>query len=120
MFDHEKLDVYQLELKFLTWVTQFLADISPVANANARAQGSTGSRESLGASKPNPEIRNRACARARNRENSRSAATLAGTEELRKDRALFSARIANRSRMSTSRSTSTIPQTSEFRLNPLG
>ena len=24
-FDHEKLDVYQLELKFLTWVTQFLA-----------------------------------------------------------------------------------------------
>ena len=28
MFDHEKLDVYQLELKFLTWVTQFLADIS--------------------------------------------------------------------------------------------
>src|SRR5262249_5481872 len=27
-FDHEKLDVYQLELKFLTWVTQFLADIS--------------------------------------------------------------------------------------------
>ena len=51
MFDHEKLDVYQLELKFLTWVTQFLADISPVANANARAQGSTGSRESLGAFK---------------------------------------------------------------------
>lgn len=68
---------------------------------------------------PNPEIRNRACAcaRARNRENSRSAATLAGTEELRKDRALFSARIANRSRMSTSRSTSTIPQTSEFRFS---
>ena len=28
MFDHEKLEVYQLELKFLTWVTQFLADIS--------------------------------------------------------------------------------------------
>ncbi len=27
-FDHEKLDVYQLELKFLTWVTQFLADLS--------------------------------------------------------------------------------------------
>ena len=24
-FDHEKLDVYQLELKFLAWVTQFLA-----------------------------------------------------------------------------------------------
>src|ERR1700756_5279469 len=27
-FDHEKLDVYQLELKFLSWVTQFLADLS--------------------------------------------------------------------------------------------
>jgi hypothetical protein len=27
MFDHEKLDVYQLELKFLTWVTQFLVRI---------------------------------------------------------------------------------------------
>ena len=27
-FDHEKLDVYRLELKFVTWVTQFLADIS--------------------------------------------------------------------------------------------
>ena len=24
----EKLDVYQLELKFLSWVTQFLADLS--------------------------------------------------------------------------------------------
>ena len=28
IFDHEKLDVYQLELKFLTWVTQFLLDTS--------------------------------------------------------------------------------------------
>jgi len=27
-FDHEKLDVYQLELQFLSWVTQFLADRS--------------------------------------------------------------------------------------------
>src|ERR1700745_1924877 len=27
-FGHEKLDVYQLELKFLSWVTQFLADLS--------------------------------------------------------------------------------------------
>jgi hypothetical protein len=26
-FDHENLDVYQLELKFLTWVSQFLADL---------------------------------------------------------------------------------------------
>jgi hypothetical protein len=56
--------------------------------------------------------RARACARARNPENSRSAATLAGTEQLRKDRALFSALMANRSR--TSRSTSTIPPISEF------
>src|ERR1700732_5049299 len=28
IFDHEKLDVYQLELKFLTLVTQFLVDMS--------------------------------------------------------------------------------------------
>ena len=28
MFDHEKLDVYQLELNFLTWVTEFLVNIS--------------------------------------------------------------------------------------------
>ncbi|HYY27671.1 MAG TPA: hypothetical protein VE860_06995 [Chthoniobacterales bacterium] len=27
MFDHEKLDVYQVELKFLTWATEFLADL---------------------------------------------------------------------------------------------
>ena len=35
IFDHEKLDVYQLELKFLTWVTQFLVDMSCIANADA-------------------------------------------------------------------------------------
>src|SRR5215472_18574730 len=35
-FDHEKLDVYQLELKFLTWVTQFLADISDPSLAQTR------------------------------------------------------------------------------------
>ena len=35
-FDHEKLDVYQLELKFLTWVTQFLADISGPSLAQTR------------------------------------------------------------------------------------
>lgn len=28
MFDHEKLDVYQLELKFLTWVTDFLVELA--------------------------------------------------------------------------------------------
>jgi hypothetical protein len=35
-FDHEKLDVYQLELKFLTWVSQFLADISGPLSAQTR------------------------------------------------------------------------------------
>ena len=35
-FDHEKLDVYQLELRFLTWVTQFLADISGPLPAQSR------------------------------------------------------------------------------------
>src|ERR1700739_4711125 len=35
-FDHEKLDVYQLELKFLTWVTQFLAVISGPSLAQTR------------------------------------------------------------------------------------
>jgi hypothetical protein len=35
-FDHEKLDVYQLEFKFLTWVTQFLADISDPSLAQTR------------------------------------------------------------------------------------
>jgi four helix bundle protein len=28
MFDHEKLDVYQLELKFLTWATEFLVELA--------------------------------------------------------------------------------------------
>ena len=35
-FDHEKLDVYQLELKFLSWVTQFLADLSSRSLAPTR------------------------------------------------------------------------------------
>ena len=35
-FDHEKLDVYQLELKFLTWVTQFLANLSGPSLAQAQ------------------------------------------------------------------------------------
>src|ERR1700747_813580 len=30
MFDHEKLDVYQLELKFLGWATEFLVEIADV------------------------------------------------------------------------------------------
>lgn len=28
MFDHEKLDVYQLELQFIAWVTDLLAEVS--------------------------------------------------------------------------------------------
>jgi len=35
-FDHEKLGVYQLELKFLSWVTQFLADLSSRSLALSR------------------------------------------------------------------------------------
>jgi hypothetical protein len=35
-FDHEKLDVYQLELKFLGWVTQYLAEISGPSLAQTR------------------------------------------------------------------------------------
>src|SRR6516162_3491003 len=35
-FDHEKLDVYQLELKFLSWVTQFLADLSGPSSTQTR------------------------------------------------------------------------------------
>jgi four helix bundle protein len=34
--DREKLDVYQLELKFLTWVSQFLADLSGPLSAQTR------------------------------------------------------------------------------------
>src|ERR1043166_957701 len=34
-FDHEKLDVYQLELAFLTWIAPFLVRIKQVG-ANAR------------------------------------------------------------------------------------
>ena len=40
-FDHEKLDVYRLELKFVTWATQFLADIfgpSPAQTRELREQ----------------------------------------------------------------------------------
>ena len=30
MFDHEKLDVYQLELKFLGWATEFLVELADI------------------------------------------------------------------------------------------
>ena len=35
-FDHEKLDVYRLELKFPAWVTQFLADLCGASLAQSR------------------------------------------------------------------------------------
>jgi hypothetical protein len=35
-FDHEKLDVCRLELKFLAWVTQFLADLCGASLAQSR------------------------------------------------------------------------------------
>ena len=49
MFDHEKLDVYQLELTFLTWVTQFLADISVLSRAQTRELREQMDRASLSA-----------------------------------------------------------------------
>ena len=33
MFDHEKLDVYQLELQFITWVTDLLEEVSKSAKS---------------------------------------------------------------------------------------
>ena len=36
MFDHEKLEVYQLELRFVTWVTPFLADVKKAGGALVR------------------------------------------------------------------------------------
>jgi four helix bundle protein len=36
MFDHEKLDVYRLELQFITWVTPLLEEVSRVAGGRTR------------------------------------------------------------------------------------
>jgi four helix bundle protein len=36
MFDHEKLDVYRLELEFITWVTDLLAEIKVEAGSVTR------------------------------------------------------------------------------------
>jgi hypothetical protein len=47
IFDHEKLDVYQLELKFLTRVTQFLTYISrpsPTQTRELRTRTTTSTR----------------------------------------------------------------------------
>jgi len=35
-FDHEKLDVYQLELRFIAWVTPLIAEAKSSATGNAR------------------------------------------------------------------------------------
>ena len=36
MFDHEKLDVYQLELRFIAWVTNLLEEVSQLAKSKTR------------------------------------------------------------------------------------
>jgi four helix bundle protein len=36
MFDHEKLDVYCLELQFITWVTPLLEEVSRAASGTTR------------------------------------------------------------------------------------
>ncbi|HEX9048128.1 MAG TPA: four helix bundle protein [Verrucomicrobiae bacterium] len=36
MFDHEKLDVYRLELEFISWVTPLLDEVSRVATGRTR------------------------------------------------------------------------------------
>ena len=36
MFDHEKLDVYQLELRFIAWVTPLLDEVSASAKGRTR------------------------------------------------------------------------------------
>jgi len=36
MFDHEKLDVYQLSLNFLTWVTPFLQEVTETQGTRVR------------------------------------------------------------------------------------
>ena len=37
-FDHEKLDVYQLELSFITWVTTLLATVKQRPNTARTAE----------------------------------------------------------------------------------
>ena len=54
-FDHEKLDVYQLELKFLAWVTQFLADLSGPSLTHTRELREQLDRASLSALLNTPE-----------------------------------------------------------------
>ncbi|WP_372809081.1 four helix bundle protein [Pontiella sp.] len=35
-FDHEKLDVYQLELDFVTWATDLMAEVKKVSSVSVR------------------------------------------------------------------------------------
>ena len=50
MFDHEKLDVYQLELKFLGWATEFLVELADVpSRVNKRELSDQLDRASLSA-----------------------------------------------------------------------
>ncbi|MBV8098620.1 MAG: four helix bundle protein [Verrucomicrobia bacterium] len=50
MFDHEKLDVYQLELKFLAWATEFLVELIDVpSRVNKRELSDQLDRASLSA-----------------------------------------------------------------------
>jgi four helix bundle protein len=50
MFDHEKLDVYQLELKFLGWATEFLVELMDVpSRVNKRELSDQLDRASLSA-----------------------------------------------------------------------
>jgi four helix bundle protein len=36
MFDHEKLDVYRLELQFIRWVTELLEEVEKVSGSKTR------------------------------------------------------------------------------------
>ena len=36
LFDHERLDVYQLELKFIAWVTELLAEVKDAKDVTTR------------------------------------------------------------------------------------
>ena len=48
MFDHEKLDVYHLELRFIEWVTPLLEEVAQNAiGKTARSSRPNGPRQSL-------------------------------------------------------------------------
>src|SRR5690348_10369020 len=71
MFDHERLDVYQLELKFLTWVTQFLADIAGPSQTPTRELRDQLDRASLWALLNTAEGNGRRVVRGRGRRRAR-------------------------------------------------